>query len=110
MRAELRIAVPQSVFDMSGENVFLSLGSNIGDREANLRSAVAALPAAGVRVTRMSSLYETQPVDFLEQAWFLNCVVQGETELQPLELLRALRGIESRMGSKKDFPQRAEAD
>jgi 2-amino-4-hydroxy-6-hydroxymethyldihydropteridine diphosphokinase len=90
---------------MSGETVYLSMGSNIGDRAANLRSAIAALSAAQLRVTRVSSIYETQPVDFLEQAWFLNCVVQGETELQPLKLLGALRGIESRMGSKKEFPK-----
>jgi 2-amino-4-hydroxy-6-hydroxymethyldihydropteridine diphosphokinase len=52
-------------------------------------------------VTRVSSFYETEPVDFLEQAWFLNCAVEGETDVPPLELLRALRGIELRMGSKK---------
>src|SRR5262249_12044614 len=82
---------------------YLSLGSNIGDREANLRSAIAALPTAGVKPTRVSFTYETQPVDFLEQAWFLNCVVEGETSLPPLELLQNLRRIESAMGSKKKF-------
>jgi len=61
---------------------------------------------AGVRVTRESSFYETEfyetePVDFLEQAWFLNCAVEGETKVPALELLRALRGIELQMGSKK---------
>ena len=81
--------------------VYLSLGSNVGDREANLRAAIAALGDAGVRVTRVSSFYETEPVDFLEQAWFLNCAVEGVTEVPALELLRALRGIELRMGSKK---------
>lgn len=81
--------------------VYLSLGSNLGDREKNLRTAIAALADAKVRVTRVSSFYETEPVDLREQPWFLNCAVQGETELPPLDLLRALRGIESRMGSKK---------
>jgi 2-amino-4-hydroxy-6-hydroxymethyldihydropteridine diphosphokinase len=81
--------------------VYFSLGSNVGEREANMRAAIAALGAAGVRVTRVSSFYETEPVDFLEQAWFLNCAVEGETDVPPLELLRALRGIELRMGSKK---------
>jgi 2-amino-4-hydroxy-6-hydroxymethyldihydropteridine diphosphokinase len=85
--------------------VYLSLGSNIGDRAASLQAAIAALPSSGVRVTQVSSIYETQPVDFLDQAWFLNCVVQGETRSQPLELLLALRGIEAAMGSKKDFPK-----
>jgi 2-amino-4-hydroxy-6-hydroxymethyldihydropteridine diphosphokinase len=85
--------------------IYLSLGSNIGDRAANLRAAIAAMPAAGVRVQRSSSFYETEPVDYLDQAWFLNCVVEAETKLGPLALLRALRGIESAMGSKKEFPK-----
>jgi 2-amino-4-hydroxy-6-hydroxymethyldihydropteridine diphosphokinase len=81
----------------------LSLGANLGDREANLRAAIAALPDAGVRIERVSSFYETEPVDYREQPWFLNCVVEGETEVQAVELLRRLRGIETRMGSKKEF-------
>jgi len=81
--------------------VYLSLGSNVGERDINLRAAIAALPGAGVRVMRVSSFYETAPVDLLEQPWFLNCVVEGKTEIVALELLRNLRGIESRMGSKK---------
>jgi len=85
--------------------VYLSLGSNIGDREKNLRAAIAALADAKVRVTSVSSFYETEPVDLREQPWFLNCVVQGETEVPALDLLRALRGIESRMSSKKLVPK-----
>jgi 2-amino-4-hydroxy-6-hydroxymethyldihydropteridine diphosphokinase len=83
------------------QTVYLSLGSNVGDREENLRVAISALAGLGVRVTRVSSVYETEPVDYLEQAWFLNCVVEGETEIGAVELLRALRGIETQMGSKK---------
>ena len=83
--------------------IYLSLGSNVGDRLANLLSAIAALPQVGVRVARVSSIFETQPVDFLNQAWFLNCVVAGETKSPPLELLILLRGIETAMGSKKEF-------
>ena len=90
---------------MAEKTVHLSLGSNVGDREENLRAAIAALGDAGVRVTRVSSFYETEPVDFLEQAWFLNCAVEGETEVAALELLQALRGIELRMGSKKLVPK-----
>jgi 2-amino-4-hydroxy-6-hydroxymethyldihydropteridine diphosphokinase len=86
---------------MAEETVYLSLGSNVGERKENLRAAIAALADAGVRVTRVSSFYETEPVDFLEQAWFLNCALEGETDVPALELLRALRGIELRMGSKK---------
>jgi len=86
---------------MAETTVYLSLGSNVGNREENLRAAIAALPGAGVRVARESSLYETEPVDFLEQDWFLNCVVEGVTAVPALELLRALRRIETQMGSKK---------
>jgi 2-amino-4-hydroxy-6-hydroxymethyldihydropteridine diphosphokinase len=86
---------------MTETTVYLSLGSNIGNREENLRAAIAALSGAGVRVTQVSSIYETEPVDFLEQEWFLNCVVDGLTDVAVLELLQALRGIEARMGSKK---------
>jgi len=86
---------------MSAKTIYLSLGSNIGDREKNLRAAIDALTDVHVRVSQASSLYETEPVDLREQPWFLNCVVQGETEVPALDLLQALRGIESRMGSKK---------
>jgi 2-amino-4-hydroxy-6-hydroxymethyldihydropteridine diphosphokinase len=81
--------------------IYLSLGSNVGDREANLRAAIAALEGAGVRVRRVSSLYETEPVDFLEQPWFLNCVLEGETDAPAQTLLKELRRIEARMGSRK---------
>ncbi|HEX8872213.1 MAG TPA: 2-amino-4-hydroxy-6-hydroxymethyldihydropteridine diphosphokinase [Candidatus Acidoferrum sp.] len=83
--------------------VYLALGSNIGDREHNLREAIALLAGAGVRVKRVSSFYETEPVDYLDQAWFLNAVLRGETNLRASELLRALRALELRMGSKKAF-------
>jgi 2-amino-4-hydroxy-6-hydroxymethyldihydropteridine diphosphokinase len=81
--------------------VFLSLGSNIGDRAANLNEAIAALAGAGVQVRKVSAFYETEPVDYFKQDWFLNCVVQGETELPGGTLLAKLRVIETRMGSKK---------
>jgi 2-amino-4-hydroxy-6-hydroxymethyldihydropteridine diphosphokinase len=86
---------------MPESTVYLSLGSNVGDREANLRAAIVSLGGVGVRVTRVSAFYETEPVDYLEQAWFLNCVVEVKTKKTAMELLRSLRGIETRMGSKK---------
>ena len=84
-----------------GKLIYLSLGSNLGDRAANLERAIAALPAAGVRVLRRSSLYETEPVDFLAQPWFLNCAVEANTSLLPRQLLHALQGIERMFGSRK---------
>ena len=83
--------------------IYLSLGSNIGNREENLRAAIAALPALGVRVTRESSIYETEPVDYLKQDWFLNFVVEGQTEVAPVKLLHDLRTLETQMGSRKEF-------
>ena len=83
--------------------VYLSLGSNLGERMENLRAAIAALPGVGVRVRKVSKIYETEPVDYLEQGWFLNCVVEGETEVAAEELLRRLRRMESAMGSAKAF-------
>ena len=88
-----------------GALIYLSLGSNLGDRAANLERAITALPDAGVRALRRSSLYETEPVDFLAQPWFLNCVVEAETSLAPRELLDGLQGIERLLGSKKLVPR-----
>jgi 2-amino-4-hydroxy-6-hydroxymethyldihydropteridine diphosphokinase len=78
--------------------VFLGLGSNVGDREATLRAAVAALDAAGVRVVRRSPIYETEPVGPRDQPWFLNMVVQVETSLDPEVLLDVIQGIEASLG------------
>jgi 2-amino-4-hydroxy-6-hydroxymethyldihydropteridine diphosphokinase len=86
---------------LEAEIVYLSLGSNIEDRSGNLNAAIAALAEAGVRVRKVSAFYETEPVDYLQQDWFLNCVVEGGTELPAGALLSRLREIEMRMGSKK---------
>ncbi len=83
------------------EIVFLSLGSNVGNREKNLRAAIVALPNLGVQIRKVSSIYETEPVDLLEQPWFLNCVVEGETTALPATLLKELRALERQMGSTK---------
>jgi len=90
---------------MAEKTVYLSLGSNIGDRKENLRAAIASLSDANVRVMRVSSFYETEPVDLREQPWFLNCVVEGTTKTAALELLHALREIERRMESQKLVPK-----
>jgi 2-amino-4-hydroxy-6-hydroxymethyldihydropteridine diphosphokinase len=83
--------------------VYLSMGSNVDDRLANLRAAIAALLPAGVLVKQVSSIYETEPVDYLDQPWFLNCVLEAETDMQPLALLEELRSIETHLGSQKEF-------
>lgn len=84
--------------------VFLSLGSNLGDRAANLRAAIRSLAGAKFNVLKVSSFYETEPVGYLDQPWFLNCVVEGETIRQPLELLDSFRSLEMVFCSKKHFP------
>jgi 2-amino-4-hydroxy-6-hydroxymethyldihydropteridine diphosphokinase len=86
------------------QTIYLSLGSNLGDRAGNLRQAIAALSGKGVAAKRASSFYETEPVDYLEQPWFINSVVEAETALEPREVLRVLREIEAEMGSRKEFP------
>jgi 2-amino-4-hydroxy-6-hydroxymethyldihydropteridine diphosphokinase len=87
------------------EIVFLSLGSNVGGREKNLRTAIVALPELGLKIKQVSSIYETEPVDLLEQPWFLNCVVEGETTVPPATLLKRLRELGQKMGSKKLVPR-----
>jgi 2-amino-4-hydroxy-6-hydroxymethyldihydropteridine diphosphokinase len=84
---------------------YLSLGSNIGDRAANIARAIEELRARGVRVTRESSLYETEPVEFLNQAWFLNCAIEVETDLRPGQLMAVLLEIERAMGRERRVPK-----
>jgi 2-amino-4-hydroxy-6-hydroxymethyldihydropteridine diphosphokinase len=83
------------------KTAWLSLGSNVGDREANLREAVRRLEAEGIHVRRESSLYETEPQDLRDQPWFLNSVVEVETALFPRQLLGCVRKIEKALGRKR---------
>ena len=76
---------------------YLSLGSNLGDRAANLDAAIAKLGEIG-SVAERSSNYETEPVEVTDQPWFLNCVVEFETELEPIQLITAVLKIERSMG------------
>jgi 2-amino-4-hydroxy-6-hydroxymethyldihydropteridine diphosphokinase len=79
---------------------YVSLGSNVGDREKNLCEAIRRLSTLG-RVMSVSSFYETEPVEFTDQAWFLNCAVALEVSLKPAEVMRALLQIEQEMGRKR---------
>ncbi len=76
---------------------YLSLGSNLGDRESHLREAIRNLQEVG-RLKAVSSFYETEPVDFLDQPWFLNCAVALETAATPERLMLDLLRIEQTMG------------
>ncbi|MGP0020416.1 MAG: 2-amino-4-hydroxy-6-hydroxymethyldihydropteridine diphosphokinase [Candidatus Sulfotelmatobacter sp.] len=79
---------------------YLSLGSNVGDREHQLRDAIARLETAG-RVVSVSSFYQTEPVEFTHQAWFLNCAVALEAAATAEELMAALLDIERQMGRQR---------
>jgi len=82
------------------ELVYLSLGSNIGDRAANLNAAIDRLRVLG-EVVAVSSFYETEPVEFIAQAWFLNCAVALDTEKTPQQLLAGIVDIEQRLGRRR---------
>lgn len=87
------------------ENIaYLSLGSNIGDRESNLREAMDRLGRIG-NVEAVSSLYETEPVDVLDQPWFLNCAIKMRTTRSPQELLSDVLAIEREMGRERVRPK-----
>ena len=85
--------------------IYLSLGSNVGDRGQNLLAAIDALPTAGVRVLRASPVYETEPVDYRDQGWFLNQEVEAETALFPMQLLTRTQRIERDLGRVRTLPK-----
>ena len=77
---------------------YVALGSNLGDREENLRNALKHLEENEVRVVKVSTFIETEPYGVTDQPGFVNAVCRVETELEPLELLRLLLKIEQEMG------------
>jgi 2-amino-4-hydroxy-6-hydroxymethyldihydropteridine diphosphokinase len=80
--------------------VYLSLGSNIGDRDGNLRTAISNLAEIG-NVVAVSSFYETEPVELTAQPWFLNCAIKFETEKMPRQLISAILNLEQSMGRQR---------
>jgi 2-amino-4-hydroxy-6-hydroxymethyldihydropteridine diphosphokinase len=88
---------------------YLGLGSNVGDREAHLRAAIAMLAARGVEVEAVSSLYETEPVgEVLDQPDFLNAAVRARTDLGPEALLDLCKEIEVERGRDLDAPRHSQ--
>ena len=84
---------------MIKHDVFLCLGSNMGDRKAHLERALQEIEARGIaKVVSESSLYKTSPVDYTDQAWFLNGAARVETALEPRELLAGLKQVEADLG------------
>jgi 2-amino-4-hydroxy-6-hydroxymethyldihydropteridine diphosphokinase len=81
---------------------YLSLGSNLGERENNLTRAMEELEKRKVKILHRSSIYETEPVEIREQAWFLNCAIEVETDLPPQEFMNALLEIELLLGRRRE--------
>jgi 2-amino-4-hydroxy-6-hydroxymethyldihydropteridine diphosphokinase len=82
------------------KTVYLSLGSNVGDRQGNLTRAIAEMAKIGT-VQKRSALYETEPMEVTDQPWFLNMAVELETELMPKQFIAAVLDIERSMGRKR---------
>ena len=80
--------------------VFLGLGSNIGNKEDNINKALAFISELYI-VKKISHLYVTEPVGNIKQEWFLNCVVEIQTDVDPKKLLSAVKSIERKLGRKK---------
>jgi len=86
---------------MAAKTVYLSLGSNVGGREQMLQAAINLLNSSRVRITRVSSVYETEPQEQRNQRWFLNLVVEAETDLFPRQLLARIAKIEQQLGRRR---------
>ena len=87
------------------KTVYLGLGSNLGDRSAHLAAAVARLSSEELRVTRVSSVWETEPREVRDQPWFLNQVVEAETTLFPRQLFQRIQRMERDLGRVRRKPK-----
>lgn len=90
---------------MTSKTVYLSLGSNIGNRARHLQAALEQLDGAGVRILRASPAYETAPVEFAAQRWFVNLAAEAETELLPMQLLARTGRVERALGRVRGVPK-----
>ena len=89
---------------MNKEKAFLGLGSNMGDKEENIKKALEMLKdESGIDIERVAPFYRTAPVGYTEQDWFLNTVAQIQTTLKPNILLAQILGIEDFLGRKRQI-------
>lgn len=79
---------------------YLSLGSNLGDREAQLSEARSQIGTMA-KIIKVSSFYETEPVEFTDQPWFLNCAIAIETTQPPQQLMNTILRVEEEMGRRR---------
>jgi 2-amino-4-hydroxy-6-hydroxymethyldihydropteridine diphosphokinase len=90
--------------DKVENRAFIALGSNMGDRAANLKEAIQMLAEhPGINLVSYSSIYETDPIGYEEQAEFLNMVIAADTDRTPHELLEVCMSIEKELGRKREF-------
>ena len=87
------------------KTAYLSLGSNVGDRERMLSDALRLIQGPDLRVLRVSSVYETEPMEVRDQPWFLNLVAEIETDLFPRQLLSRTQKVEKQLGRKRTVPK-----
>jgi 2-amino-4-hydroxy-6-hydroxymethyldihydropteridine diphosphokinase len=87
---------------MVKREIYVGLGSNLGDRLANIRKAIELMKEERVEIIKESSIYETEPVGYKQQGWFLNSVVKGRIELSPRRIWKRLEKIERSMGRERE--------
>jgi len=80
--------------------VYTGIGSNLGNRFSNIKKAVSLI-GKKCKILKISPIYETEPIGYKNQPWFLNCVVKIEAKIKPLELLHFLKSIEIKMKREK---------
>ena len=94
------------------DNIFIGLGSNLGNKEENIIKAIDLIRKR-FKILNVSSLYETEPIGYKQQDWFLNCAMKINTNLKPQELLIFLQSIEKKLGrirTIKDGPRTIDLD
>jgi 2-amino-4-hydroxy-6-hydroxymethyldihydropteridine diphosphokinase len=87
---------------MVKREIYVGLGSNLGDRLANIRKAIELMKEERIEIIKESSIYETEPVGYKQQGWFLNSVVKGRIELSPRRIWKRLEKIERSMGRERE--------
>lgn len=84
--------------------LYLGLGTNLGNREDNLTKAIYELKKTGeINILKISSIYESEPVGYKNQSWFLNAVIEANSALPSFQLLKLIKGIEERLGRRETF-------
>lgn len=98
-----KFAISNVMLEKIAGKIFLALGSNLGNKEENLKNAIYLLEKNEIKVLKVSRLYITKPYGYLEQDDFLNIVIEVDTEFSPLELLNKILKIEKEMGRKREI-------